>query len=135
MIATGTGRANLQMNAVSYTLAAAIILSTAPAFAKDPDCGGPNHWPAAMVFVAMKNAKIVTNDQIDFSRTRVTRIASEQIGPDLWRQVHLVQYFRRDGSALEAIAVSDSSQDECSMGDVKTFVISTKLLPSGEKSN
>jgi hypothetical protein len=123
------------MNAVSYILAAAIILSTAPAFAKDPDCGGPNGWPAAMVFVAMKNANIVTNDQIDFSRTRVTRIASEKIGPDLWRQVHLVQYFRRDGSALEAIAVSDSSQEECSMGDVKTFVISAKLLPSGEKSN
>ena len=123
------------MNAVSNTLAAAIILSTAPAFAKDPDCGGPNHWPAAMVFVAMKNAKIVTNDQIDFSRTRVTRIASEKIGPDLWRQVHLVQYFRRDGSALEAIAVSDSSQEECSMGEVQTFVISEKLLPSGGKSN
>ena len=111
MVARGIGGANLQMNAVSYTLAAAIILSTAPAFAKDPDCGGPNHLPAAMVFVAMKNAKIVTNDQIDFSRTRVTRLASEKIGPDLWRQVHLVQYFRRDGSALEAIAVSDSSQD------------------------
>jgi hypothetical protein len=112
------------MNAVSCTLAAAIILSTAPAFAKDPDCGGPNGWPAAMVFVAMKNANIVTNDQIDFSRTRVTRMASEKIGPDLWRQVHLVRYFRTDGS-----------QEECSMGDVKTFVISAKLLPSGEKSN
>jgi hypothetical protein len=116
-------------------LAAAIILSTAPAFAKDPDCGGPNGWPAAMVFVAMKNANIVTNDQIDFSRTRVTRMASEKIGPDLWRQVHLVRYFRTDGSTLEAMAVSDSSREECSMGDVKTFVISAKLLPSGEKSN
>ena len=123
------------MNAVSYTLAAAIILSTAPAFAKDPDCGGPNYWPAAMLFVAMKNAKIVTNDQIDFSRTQVTRIASEKIGPDLWRPVHIVQYFRRDGSALQAKAVSNSSQEDCSMGDVKTFVISAKLLPSGGKSN
>ena len=123
------------MNAISYALAAAIMLSTAPAFARDPDCGGPNHWPAAMVFVAMKNAKIVTNDQIDFSRTQATRIASEKIGPDLWRQVHLVRYFRRDGSALEVIAVSDSSQEECSMGDVQTFVISEKLLPSGGKSN
>jgi hypothetical protein len=123
------------MNAVSCTLAAAIILGTAPAFAKDPDCGGPDNWPAAMVFVAMKNANIVTNDQIDFSRTRVTRMASEKIGPDLWRQVHLVRYFRTDGSTLEAMAVSDSSREECSMGDVKTFVISAKLLPSGEKSN
>ena len=122
------------MNAICYALAATIALST-PAFAKDPDCGGPNHWPAAMVFVAMKNANIVTNDQLDFSRTQATRIASEKIGRDLWRQVHLVRYFRKDGSALEAIAVSDSSQEECSMGDVQTFVISEKLLPSGEKSN
>ena len=123
------------MNAISCALAVIIALSTTSAFAKDPDCSGPNHWPAAMVFGAMKNAKIVTNDQIDFSRTRATRIASEKIGPDLWRQVHLVRYFRWDGSVLEAIAVSDSSQEECSMGDVQTFVISEKLLPSGEKSN
>jgi hypothetical protein len=122
------------MNAISYALAVTIALST-PVFAQDPDCGGPNHWPTAMVFVAMKNAKIVTNDQIDFSRTQTTRIASEKIGPDLWRQVHLVRYFRNDGAALEAVAVSDSSQEECSMGDVQTFVISKKLLPSGQNSN
>src|SRR5215475_8016598 len=122
------------MNAIYYALAVTCALST-PVFAKDPDCGGPNHWPAAMVFAAMKNAKIVTNDQIDFNRTQATRIASEKIGPDLWRQVHLVRYFRRDGSALEAIAVSDSSQEECSMGDVQTFVISEKVVPSGGKAN
>ena len=119
---------------VAPAVAIALVAAN-PVLAKTPDCGGTENWPASMAFVAMKNAKLVTNDQIDFSRTKVTRIASEQIKKDLWRQVYLVQYHRKDGSLLDALTVSDASHDECSMGDVQTFVVSGKLLPSGQKSN
>jgi hypothetical protein len=98
-----------------------------PSLAKDPDCGSPNGWAAPMVFAAMKNAKLITNDEIDFTRTKVMRIASEKIGKDLWRQVYDVRYFRKNGSVVEAIAVSDASREECSMSDVQTFVVSKKL--------
>ena len=46
------------MNAISYALAVTCALST-PVFAKDPDCGGPNGWPAAMVFVAIVMLTVV----------------------------------------------------------------------------
>jgi len=103
------------------------LLAATTAFAKSPDCDGKENWPAAMVFVAMKNAKLVTNDQIDFNRTSVTRLASEQIKKNRWRQVHLVRYTRKDGTFIEAIAVNDASNDECSMSPVQTFIISQKL--------
>ena len=88
-----------------------------------------------MVFVAMKNAKLLTDDQVDFDRTEVTRLASEQVKKDLWRQIHLVRYYRKDGTYLEAVAVNDASNDECSMSEVRTLVISEELLPNGQRSN
>jgi hypothetical protein len=106
-----------------------VVLATTvtPAQAKDPNCAGADNWPAASAFGAMKNAHLVINDEIDFNRTAVTRISSEKIGKDLWRQVHLVRYYRKSGPAIEAITVSDASQEECSMGDVQTFIVSKKL--------
>jgi len=88
-----------------------------------------------MVFVAMKNAKLLTDDQVDFDRTEVTRLASEQVKKGLWRQIHLVRYYRKDGTYLEAVAVNDASNDECSMSEVRTLVISEELLPNGQRSN
>jgi hypothetical protein len=114
---------------------AGALLATTPALAKSPDCAGTGNWAASMVFVAMKNAKLVTNDQVDFDRTSVTRLASEQVKKGLWRQVHLVRYYRKDGTYLEAVAVNDASNDECSMSDVRTLVISEELLPSGQRAN
>jgi hypothetical protein len=134
MVARGIGGANVKMTKFAYAMLA-ILVATVPAFAAIPNCSGTGNWPASMAFVAMKNAKLVTNDQIDFSRTKVRRLTSEQVKKGLWRQVHLVQYYRKDGTVLEAITVSDASLDECSMGDVQTFVVSEKLLPGGQKSN
>jgi hypothetical protein len=93
----------------------------------DPDCAGPNHWATNMAFVDLKNAKLVTNDQIDFTKTKAVLIASQQIGPDLWHQVHLVSYQRKDGSTVQAITVSDASREECSLSDVQVFVVSERL--------
>jgi hypothetical protein len=122
------------MMKAAFALAAA-LLATTPALAKSPDCAGKGNWTASMVFVAMKNAKLLTNDQVDFDRTEVTRLASEQVKKGLWRQIHLVRYYRKDGTYLEAVAVNDASNDECSMSEVRTLVISEELLPNGQRSN
>jgi hypothetical protein len=108
---------------------AILLLSASSAFAKEPDCAGPDNWAAVQVFTSMKNAGLIKNDQLDFRRTKVRRISSERIGRDLWRQVLFVQYYRNDGSPVEAIAVSDASQEECSMGDVQVYLVSRKLGP------
>ena len=58
-----------------------------------PDCGGG--WPTTMTFVLLKNAGITDNEEIDFSKTKTTRIASEKTGKDLYRQVYDVRYTRK----------------------------------------
>lgn len=97
------------------------------ASAKTPDCSGIAGWPTSMAFSQMKNAGITDNDQLDFTKTRTVRLTSEKIGKDLYRQVYLVTFMRKDGHALEAITVSDASNEECSMSNVRVFVVSRQL--------
>jgi hypothetical protein len=107
----------------------ALLFSTASASAavKAPDCSGPNQWAANMAFVYMKNAGIVTNDQLDFKKTTSVKLSYEKIGKDLYRQVHLVTYERKDRRLVQAIVWNDASLEECSMGDTQVFVISQTL--------
>lgn len=110
-------------------LVAIIGLAVGPtaALAQDPDCTGLDRYPASMAFVHLKNAGVTSNEKIDFSKTAVTRVASERIGGDLYRQVHLVRFTEHTGATLEVITVSDASRQECSMGGVEVYVISRRL--------
>lgn len=66
-----------------------------------PECSGKERWPAMMGFATLKNAGLIKNSEADFSRTRVSRLASENIGIDksygdeLHRQVHLIDFFKK----------------------------------------
>ena len=105
-----------------------LLLSFVSAQAAEiPDCSGPDHWPANMALVNMKNAGILTNDQVDFKKTTSKKLSYENIGKDLYRQVHLVTFERKDHKLLQAIVLSDASSEECSMGDAQVFVISQTL--------
>jgi hypothetical protein len=94
-----------------------------------PDCSGG--WPTDMTFSHMKNAGLVNNPDIDFSNTKTTRLASQQIGKDLWHQVYRVTFTKPSGASIEAIAVHDASIEECSMSGVEVFVVSKRLVISG----
>jgi hypothetical protein len=80
-----------------------------------------------MAFALMKNAGLLTNDNVDFNATNVAQIASEKIGKDLYRQVHLVTYRLKSGDSVTAIAVNDASHSECSETGVKLYVVGTTL--------
>jgi hypothetical protein len=95
-----------------------------------PDCSGG--WPTNMVFVHLKNAGLADNYSIDFSKTKTVRLASEKIGRDLWRQVYHVTFTKKSGDAIDAIAIHDASQEECSMTGVEVFVVSRVLNPEGK---
>ncbi len=102
----------------------AISLSS-PARA-DPECAGPDRWPARMTFAQLKNAGVLTNAQVDFSRSTSTQIATQKIGPDIYRQVFKVTFTLKSGGKVEAIAVNDASSRECSMSEVTVYrVVST----------
>jgi hypothetical protein len=90
-----------------------------------PDCSGS--WPTSMAFVLLKNAGIADNQKTDFSKTKTVRLASEKTGKDLWHQVYDVTLTEYSGHTIEAIAVHDASQEECSMTGVELFVVSQRL--------
>ena len=104
-----------------------IIVSPPMAVAEDPDCSGVNRWPTNMAFVHLKNAGIIDNSKIDFTRTKTVRLASERIGEDLYRQVHDVKFAEQSGNIIEVITVNNVSSEECSMSGVDVFVISKHL--------
>jgi hypothetical protein len=82
-----------------------------------------------MAFVQLKNAGLADNKSIDFSKTRTVRLASERLGKDLWRQVYLVTFTKNSGEEIEAIAIHDASDEECSMSGVEVYVVSKHLNP------
>lgn len=92
-----------------------------------PDCS--SGWPTKKTFGDLKNAGLVDNASVDFSRTKTVRLASEKIGKDLWHQVYHVTFTKTSGGVIEAIAIHDASTEECSMTGVEVFVISKHLYP------
>ena len=100
-----------------------IALPSASPARADPKCDGPESWPAAMTHVQLKNASVLVNDEVDFSRTSVQQIASQRIGKDLYRQVFKIAFHLKNGRLVQAIAVSDASREECSMSAVTVYRI------------
>ena len=105
----------------------ALMLTSGAALAKSPDCTSPEAWPAAMAFTYLKNAEVVTNEGLDLKKTTVTRLASEKVGKDLYRQVHLVRFFRLSGETVKVITMNDASNEECSMSKVDAYLVSARL--------
>ena len=113
----------------------ALLLSVLLAFggqqwhdrAKHPDCSGVERWAGSMAYVHLKNDGMAGPDTIDFTKTTSVRIASQQIGKDLFHQVHLVTFTKKDGETIQVITVNDASNQECSMSGVEVFVVSKKL--------
>ena len=90
-----------------------------------PDCSGG--WPTAMAFALLKNAGLTNNGKVDFSKTKTVRIASQKVGNDLWDQVYDVTFTEYSGRKIEAIALHEASREECSMSEVKLYVVSQRL--------
>ena len=80
-----------------------------------------------MAFVHLKNAGVTDNAKLDFSKIKVVRLASERIGKDLYRQLHLVRFVERTGNVIEVITANDASNKECSVSAVDVYVISRRL--------
>ncbi len=94
---------------------------------RGPDCSGG--WPTKMALGLLMNAGLAENYNIDFTKTRTLRLASEKTGIDLWHQVYHVVFTTKSGDTIQAIAVHDASEEECSMTGVELFVVSKILNP------
>jgi hypothetical protein len=101
--------------------------------ARSPDCTYPDSWPGSMAFSELKNAGLVDNYNLDFTKTKITRLASELIGKDVYRQVHLVRFLKKSGEYIDAITVNEASHQECSISAVDVYVVSKRLGNYSEK--
>ena len=106
-----------------------LMLTPARAQATDPECSGVEGWFTRMAHVHLKNAGLITNDAIDFTKTKTVRLASEKIGDNLYRPVHHVTFTEKSGATIQAITIGDASSEECSMTGVKVFVVSRTRGP------
>lgn len=95
--------------------------------AKSTDCSGVNGWATNMAFVHLKNAGLTTNDQLDFTKTKSTLLASEKIAKDIYRQIHLIMFTEKAGNTIQVITSNNTSSEECSMSGVDVFVVSRHL--------
>ncbi len=111
----------------SFVMALFLVFAAGSSVAKTPACSGPNNWAAAMAHVHLKNANLLDNESVDFSKTKVVILASEKVSKDLYRQIHLVTFFEKTGRKIEAITSNEASTHECSMSPVEVFVVSGRL--------
>ena len=110
-----------------FAIFALFIAISVSAVAKEPNCTSPDAWPGGMAFTHLKNAGLLGDQAVDASKTRVRLIASEKIGKDLFRQVHLVDFSIKTGEQLSAITVNEVSSQECSMSNVDVYLVSKQL--------
>lgn len=122
-----TGGVICRYGRLSTCVALTLLLLSSSVMAKNPDCSHPDSWPGSMAFATLKNAGLVDNDTVDFKKTQVVYLASEKIGKDLYRQVHLVSFVKTSGEKVEAITVNEASHQECSMSGVDVYVVSKRL--------
>jgi hypothetical protein len=121
------------------TLLSIVLLLLLPpswAFAKNPvpaspGCVGTNclggDWPTSMAFTYIKDAGITNNERLDFPKTKTVRLASEKIGKNTYRHIHLVIFTEKSGKVIEAITIAEGNSEGEALSDVEVFIVSKRL--------
>ena len=89
-------------------------------FAKAPNCYS---WPMNMTKSWLKNASITDIYNLDESKTKITLLASEKKGKDLYTQIYHFIFYDKKGNTYEVVTKSNSSYEECSISDVNIYLI------------
>lgn len=113
------------MKKSSLLVATLLTMTSLQSFA-DPKCDGIENWAASVAYSSLKNEGLLTPETTLYEQTKVERLASEEIGDDLFRQVHHITFLLKTGT-VEVITVNDASSEECSMSDVQLFLIDKEL--------
>jgi hypothetical protein len=117
------------MTRAACLVLAASLLALPAAHAADtaPNCIDPQAWPASMAYVHLKNAGALTPESTDSSKTRAERVASEKIGRDRYRQVHIVRFTTKAGAQVSAVVINEASHDECSLTEAQVFMVAQEF--------
>ncbi|WP_239364213.1 hypothetical protein [Snodgrassella communis] len=106
-----------------------ILLAIFPtlSLAKAPNCFS---WPMSMTEVWMKNTGIVDIKDLDESKTKITLMATEKKGNDLYTQIYHFIFYDKYNNSYEIITKIDSSHEECSISSVNGYLISKNFIIS-----
>ena len=102
-----------------------ILLGVFPimCLAKGPDC---YNWPMNMTEMWMRSAGIVDFKNLNIQKTKITLLASEKKGKDLYTQVYHFVFYDKKGNTYEIITTNEASYEECSMSQVNSYLISKR---------
>ena len=105
-----------------------LLLATAVA-SGNPNlgCSGPDNWAASSTYAQLKNTGLLTPDSVDFPKIHVALLAQQEIGKDLYLQIHEITFPLKSGSVVRAVTTSNASSEECSMSSVKIRVVDQVL--------
>jgi hypothetical protein len=95
--------------------------------AAGPDCTAPDRWQTSSTLVKLEAAGLVSPTELDPSRTKTTRLASEQVTSGRFRQIHETVFVKRSGATVRVITSSLASSEECSESGVEVFIVSRHL--------
>ncbi|PIT12886.1 hypothetical protein [Snodgrassella alvi] len=100
-----------------------LMLSPILSFSKAPDC---HNWPMNMTKGWLKNANITNIYNLDVSKTKITLLASEKKEKDLYTQIYHFVFYDKKGKSYEVITKNEASDEECSMSQVNSYLISKR---------
>jgi hypothetical protein len=85
---------------------------------------GCHSWPMNMAEVWMQNTEIVDIPSLDESKTKIKLLALGKKKKGLYTQIYHFVFYDRKGNSYEVITKNEASDDECSMSDVDSYLIS-----------
>ncbi|KAA8995630.1 hypothetical protein FJU30_24020 [Affinibrenneria salicis] len=103
----------------------ALLPVAASAKAVPNDC---HSWPMNMTEVWLKNSGIVDITDLDESKTEITLLASEKKPHHLYTNIFKFMFHAKDGETYEVITKNDASDDECSVSEVDSYLISKSSI-------
>ena len=80
-----------------------------------------------MDFAQLKNANMLNNEDVEFSRIQMRRLASEKKSDGAYLQIHRVTFLKKDLSRLTVLTENLTSHAECSEGPVTVYVVTDVL--------
>lgn len=77
--------------------------------------------------VYLTNAGLLDQNKVDDDKTEALLLARQPIHPGMWESIYFMTLHQHDGKAISIITVSTNTEDECSVEDIKTYVVSQQL--------
>lgn len=95
--------------------------------ANDSYCSSIHSFATSTAYVVLKNMNAINPENVDYNRTQTILLSSQKIGDDLYKEIHHIIFYKKNGKPIEVITINDTSSEECSMSGVDIYLINKKI--------